>query len=473
MSVGGGMRNFTYILVSALCCISLVNQVSLSKDKALLFDNIPEIEEPTTLKARVGKKPEVLIVLYMAARNDLFPFAGRNIKQLQAVGSDERIKIFIRFDLQKPDQPCITKHFFIEQNKVMQLGSDLSMDSGDEKSLIYTVQCAYERFPADELVLILWNHGTGGIEPDIQKVINPSELFLYNPKKGLVEINRSINFLDYISQGETAYNETKGICFDDSSGNYLTIEKLTNALRVISTEILKKKIKILACDACLMAGADVFIGFEPFVHYFVGSQEAELGAGYRYDILLEPLLKNKMHCNADLARHFVFAYKEAYGKVSQDYTHSAIDLTNIDEFGSTIDKLAGSLLMGLEQQKGKSVKEAIRLSRHKNHCTRFIEQSYIDFGHFCSNLQKNLSKCELLTSSGTSEFKADVSAQLTKIKKIMGTVVIANAVGKNLQHATGVSIYFPEFIIHKSYHRNAFACNNNWLPFLKKYHAVR
>ena len=119
----------------------------------------------------------------------------------------------------------------------------MNMDSGDEKSLIYTVQCAYERFPADELVLILWNHGTGGIEPDIQKAINPSELFKYNAKKGLIEVNRSIGFLDYISQGETAYNETKGICFDDSSGNYLTIEKLTHALRSFQLKLYKRKLK--------------------------------------------------------------------------------------------------------------------------------------------------------------------------------------------------------------------------------------
>ena len=299
--------------------------------------------------SKAPKKPDVLIVIYMAARNDLFPFAKKHITQLKNIGSNDRIKIFIRYDVQKPGEQSVTKHFFIENNKVMQLGDDMNLDSGDEKSLIYTIKCAYERFPADELVLILSNHGTGSIEPRIEKSITSSELFTYNNRKDLIEVNRSRGFLDYISQGETVYDETKGICFDDASGNYLSIEKLTEALNVISTQIIKKKIKMLACDACLMAGADVFIGFEPYVHYFIGSQEVELGTGYHYDILLEPLLKGTMHCDASLARHFVTAYKEAYAKVSHDFTHVAIDLTNIDTLGTQIDQLGLLLIEGLHR----------------------------------------------------------------------------------------------------------------------------
>ena len=125
------------------------------------------------------------------------------------------------------------------------------------------------------------------------------------------------------------------------------------------------------------------------------------------------------------------------------------------------------------EQKGKTVKEAIRLSRHKKHCTRFKEPTYLDFGHFCINLQKNLAKCELNEENHTIAFKEKLSSALTQIKKNIDTVVIANLAGENLKRATGVSIYFPEFIIHKSYHRNAFATKTNWLSFLKKYLATR
>ena len=157
-----------------------------------------------------------------------------------------------------------------------------------------------------------------------------------------------------------------------------------------------------------MSGADVFIGFQPYVHYFIGSQEVELGTGYHYDILIEPLIKDKMKCDARFARHFVSAFKEAYGKITQDYTHAAIDLSTIHDLERSIDKLGALLIKGLEQQKGKTVKESIKASRHKKHCTRFNEPSYIDFGHFCTNLQKNCSKCELKDASETSAFKRDL-----------------------------------------------------------------
>ena len=420
-------------------------------------------------QSSISKKPEVLVVVHMAARNDLFPYAGRNIKHLQTCSSSSTVKIFIRLDMKKPHQPCVTKYFFIDNNKVMQVGDDVNLDSGDEKSLIHTVQIAYERFPADELILILWNHGYGAIEPSVQKAINPSELFRYNSKKGIIELDRSVGFMDYISKGETSFQDPKSICFDDISGNYLTIPKLTHALEVISRDILRKKIKILACDACLMGGADVFIGWENYIEYYVASQEEELGTGYRYDLLLEPLMQGKYRCDKQFARHFVKAFKDAYDQITQDYTQAAIDMSCAYELGKNIDSVASLLIMGLEKQKGKTVKEAIRISRHKHHCTRFGEPSYIDLGNFYDNLLKNCPKCELETPESSALFRAHLSDLLKKGTQLMQKAVIANTTGKNLHRATGISIHFPEFVIHKSYHHNMFATSTHWLPFLKKY----
>ena len=446
----------------------LIDATTYKTGLSIDFEKLDE----SSLRKPLAQKPEILIVLYMAARNDLFPFAGRNIKQLQHSLASDRIKIFIRFDMQKPGEKCVTKHFFIDKNKVMQIGEDLDLDSGDEQSFVYTVQRAYELFPADELMIVLWNHGTGAIEPDIQRAINPSELFRYNTHKGIIELDRSVGFLDYISQGESSCSEPKGICFDDAYGNYLTIQKLTNALRTIS-QMIKKKIKFLACDACLMAGADVFIGLEPYVHYFIASQEVELGTGYRYDIVLDPLLKGTIQFDAAFAQHIVSSFKEEYTKITQDYTHCAIDLTEIEQLEHAIDTLARLLIFGLDQQKGKSVKEAIRLSKHKNFCMRFDEPTLIDFGHFCSNLRKNIARCDLVNEEETTLFREKLAIILDQTKRAIKSVVIANTTGKNLPHATGVSIYFPEFIIHKSYHHNSFANKTDWLQFLKKYLAIR
>ncbi len=461
------MKYSTTLILLIICCFLSMRAL----DSDALFERFPPYLG--TRELRVSRDPSgkrsVLVVIYMAARNDLFPFAGRHIKQLQNSGANDNVKIFVHLDIHRPGKSRVTKHFFIEKNKILQVGPDMDLDSGDESSLIYTVKTAYERYPADDVVLIISNHGTGPIEPDVHRAVNPSELFRYNSSTGLIELDRSVGFLEYISHGETNFSDPKGICFDDSSGNYLTIAKWTRALRTITHDIIKKKLRILACDACLMAGADVFSGFQQYAHYFVGSQEVELGTGYKYDLLMEPLLKGSLNCDDCLARHFVQAYKEAYGKIMDYYTHAAIDLSFMDQLEKNIDHVAQLLTHGLNHQKNRSVKEMLRLSRHKNHCTRFNEPTYLDLGHLYANMAKNLSRCELSSVQETENFKNTLSLLLIQGQALIEQAVIANVHGEKHRTACGISIYFPEFIIHKSYYQNAFAIRTHWLDFLKAY----
>lgn len=408
-------------------------------------------------------KPTYTVIVYMAARNDLFPFAGRNIKQMQQIGSNENIKIFIHFDMHKSGGQKITKRFLVEKNKVVPIGPELSMDSGDINSLIDCVKCAHEKYPSDELVLILWNHGTGPLEPEIQKSINPSELFRYNTKTRLIELDRTIGFIEYMSRPRK-----RGICFDDITGNYLTNQQLKEGLHYISTNILKKKIAILSCDACSMAGADVFIPFKDDVEYFIASQEVELGTGYNYASVFEPFIFKSLSKEA-FARHFVASYKDTYSKITHDYTHSAIDLSQVHLIEENIDMLSKALIKGLDMQENRSVYEAIRKAKHKDFCTRFNEPTYLDVSHLLTNLLHTITKCVLQTPDETKAWKTDITELINQGLNIINTTVIANVVGKNLQYAKGISIYFPEIIIHKSYYTNDFALKTNWLKFLKRY----
>ncbi len=415
----------------------------------------------------------ILFIVFMAARNDLYPYAGRNIKQLQASRPSDHVKIFVRLDSKKPGKSAKTKQFFIENTIIKPTGSQDYRDSGDEDSLVETIHTAYTAFPADKVVLVIWNHGTGGIEPAILKALNPSELFHFYAKKNRIELERSIGFIDYITKGSPYANETKGIGFDDSSGNYLTIKKLTNALHRATKDVLKKKISILACDACMMAGIDVIAGFQDTVEYFVGSQEVVLGTGYNYALLLEPLLTKKMPCNHLFASHCVAAFQKTYGAITEDYTHSALDVSLINQLEKNIDSVARILITGLEFQEHASVKRALRKSRHKTVCTHFKEPTYIDIDNFYENLCESLYSCLLIKKDSTAQFKDTVIKLLTEGRTIIQQMVKANAVGAHLKRARGISIYFPEYIIHNSYFNNTFAAKRtHWLEFLEKYIAT-
>ena len=47
-------------------------------------------------------------------------------------------------------------------------------------------------------MLDLWNHGIGIIDIERRRMLNPSELFTFNPQNCLVELDRTIPFLDFV-----------------------------------------------------------------------------------------------------------------------------------------------------------------------------------------------------------------------------------------------------------------------------------
>lgn len=420
------------------------------------------------------KPPErsVLVIIYMAARNDLSMYAETHIKQLLDLGSSDRVKLFVHLDLQKTDDLFVTKNFFVEKNRLLPVGHEKPMDSGKKETLISAATMAYQEFPADEVVLILWNHGTGPIEPAITPMINQWELWHVDERSGKIDLDDSIGYIDRFSPGEGSFNQPKGICFDDATGNYLTTQDLTDAISYLSKSIMLKKFSIVACDACLMAGADVFLELHPYVNYFVASQEVELGLGYQYDRIVEPLIRDEICCGEELACHFVQAYKDYYGPKIDFYTHAAVDLSYAQLIQNNIDRLARCLSFGLTYQKEKSVKEAIRLSRHKNNCIRFNEPTYLDLGSLYRNLLKNAHLC-MLEGADSLAFKDELVSILKEGITLIGKAVKAKEAGDKHEEASGISIYFPEFIIHKSYKANTFAIHTHWLSFLQQYVASR
>lgn len=484
------------------------------------YNNKKNLNNNHTNKSLNSAEETYTIIIYMCADNDLFPFAGRNIAQLKRIGSNSRIKIAVNLDMHRPGQPKKTKRLLIEKNKYTQIGNDLTMDSGDAQSLIDCCRWAITSYPSKNYILVLWNHGTGILEPAIKRAINPAKLFSFDPKTKLINLNRSKGFLDFINQEQQESNQniisqnlqnnisnnplitskqdleainvindfedeiatdfrtniatnyattTRGICFDDSTGNYLTNLSLQHALKTICNNYLGgNKFAIIACDACLMSMLEVAIPLEKYAHYFVSSQEVELGTGYNYEAVLMPFL-NKTLSKSELAQHIVKAYQEAYGRITHDYTQSAIDLSKIKALESNLQKLSSTLTYGLKNQKNKTVKEAIQLSKHKNFCTHFDEPTYIDLNHFYSNLHNNMSNFRLNDNNATNHFKATLEQVIKEGQQLISKVVIANTAGQNLRNAKGISIYFPEHHIHSSYYRSDVALNSGWLGFLKQY----
>lgn len=418
-------------------------------------------------------KKRCTVLLYGAARNDLLPFIDRNLMQLMQLGTNDEVTFLVHLDIFGSGRRKLTQRFIIYKNQMIQVGDDMQMDSGDPETLRDACTWGFTNFPSDMTVLILWNHGTGDLEPMRSKAINPSELYVFNPKTNLVELNRSIQFLEYIENKEET-PDVRGICFDEYTGHFLTNHQVGEVLRDINHTCLGgRPLDILCCDACLMMG----IGFayslkqyhtQPVARYLVGSQEVVLATGYPYAQMFGKLAAQPVSAE-EFAKDTVRIFSDSYGRITHDYTQSAICLEALDPLYESIDTLGNLLIEGMKKQADKSVKNVIKKCSSRTTCTYFEEPSYKDLYQLLNNMLKNIDSIVLLSPADTTSFKQRLSAELRKCCSLIDRVVIANAAGKGLKDAHGISVYVADRKVYPSFPYTDFAQHTSWMNMLGLY----
>ena len=424
------------------------------------FQIIPE--EHYLKRSLTETTTNTLFMVYMAADNNLHYFAWNNIKQLATIGSNANITIVVQ--LNEPGNNKKTQRYLIEKNKAIllnqdQVASGKKFNTGDPKTLIDFCTSTIKRFPTKYTTLVLWDHGTGYLDPLKVKTANIHELFELNPADMMLELNRNYEFMERIDS-DGAY---KGICFDETYHSYLSNQKLDYALKTICQET-NRKIDIIGLDACMMQMLEVGELLQPYAHYMVGSQEVELGAGWNYKHILKPFEDQALAPDA-LAKQIVQCYQQTYGRITHDFTLSAADLSYLPALVQNINTVGSLLLECLKNQKDQAVKNTILQCRAKKNCTCFDEPSYIDLGHFYLNLQANLDKLKINNTQTITALKN----ALTNGLNILSTMIIANVSGKNLKKALGLSIYLPEKRIHSSYPNTPFASKNTWAHLVQEF----
>lgn len=432
---------------------------TFNKQIHYIQDTNPEKQNP---------KRKWLILVYMAADNDLTYFAWSSLKFL-ANGANENVYIITQLNVAGNEKK--TQRFLIEKNKYILLNKEnqQKLDSGDPETLIDFCCYGLEKFPAENCFLILSDHGSGAVDRSHHgRLPNPSEFFILNASTAKWELDRNIEYLKSFDLDEEKL--PRGLCYDETFQTYFTNQKLEYALKTIckkTCEFYHKqnfKFEIVGIDACLMQMIEVADIFKSYAKIVVASEEVELGPGWRYDKALEILSANPNINIKEFAKHIVKAYEKTYIDVTHDYTLSAIDLDLIDKLEKNINNFAEILIKMLTDQKDNSVRSVIRDCKTS---IAFEEPSYIDIASFYTNLAKEIDKIELknLNKILIKELKEIIQEGL----KIINELVIENVSGNNISYAKGLSIYFPEKRIHSSYHKINFAQINQWLNLLLHY----
>jgi hypothetical protein len=288
-----------------------------------------------------------------------------------------------------------------------------------------------------------------------------------------------------------------GICWDDTDDDFLPPSEVNEALADIHYA-LGRKVDVILTYACLMASTEFAYEIHEHADYLVASETFSWGSeqhgpddyeigNYPFDAIWGPVKDNPDMTPKEFAIHLVDAF-QMYGpwnapdiNVYRDYssdTVSAIDLSAMPALVAAVDKLGLELeaaLTGL----GRLINHAQLVNRvigspqePEEFCTESFsgQPDYIGQGTWVNydllDFINQLEKCDINELSSP--------ATLRQVRDAAGAAIIAERHGtdESLGHhvdANGLSIWIPyRFTEYRdTYESTAFARDTSWDEFLK------
>ena len=365
-------------------------------------------------------------MVFLNADNDLDEFGAIDISEMERAAVSPNVNIVVQIDrMNKPARRYLASSreakaddWGLKSKLVENIGE---VDMGDYKELIKFVKWSSENYPAENYMLVVWNHGAGW-------------------KK------RSERFA------------LKGISYDDQSNNHITTKNLGAALSAIHG-ILGKPLDVFGMDACLMQMIEVAYELKDNARFIVASEETEPGDGWPYELVLAPLAQDASISSESLARLIPQAYFQSYLNAHDEpsdspysarkaqalrvksTTLSAIDCRLIDEFASALDALSSKLIEAISSDKDeiKALASAVASAQ------KFYYYDNIDIGDFVYYVRERVKN-------------ADVKEAASKLLMIYKKLVIENrTTGDAKRDASGLAIYFPMKDFDDSYLKLGFA----------------
>lgn len=368
------------------------------------------------------------ILIYLAAANDLNPFAAYDLDEMMRVGSNENVNIIVYVTLQQDGEPKTTRKLYVVPGQMQQIGDVMVRDSGDVNTLEEALEWMCLDYPADHMAVVLWDHGSGPLNRDGSHMM------------------------------------PRGVCYDYDTGNYLTDRDCLQAFSWAQNTFRDgKKFDIIAFDACLMASVEMAYTLAPCADYLVASEETIPGDGFQYAYMMSPLRSIVMN-GLDFARHMVAAYKQEYVG-TLDYTLSATDLVAAQALVKNVNAVAQILTTQLKGINKVTVKSTIRKCISTSNCLSFDSGNYIDLLNFYKNLLTNIAGLKLPTAS-FSQMRSLLNGGIA----LLASVVKANVMSTNYSKAGGLTMYMARYMVDASYPQLHWSQHNpQWLNFLKAY----
>ncbi len=356
-------------------------------------------------------------LVYIAGDNNLSENGLEDIRELCQEGASSDVAVgveidtrgdytgSIRYEITKPDWTGTAHRTVIERLP--------EKDSGDPGTLTSFLDWGFSRYPAENCLVVIWNHGSG-----------------------FRSLRRNIGYDDF-----------------GSSLDMPEIELAFERAGINSTN----KIDILGFDACLMNMLEIAHHFKNHVNYIVGSQQTEPGDGWPYDKVLHKIKKTTS--SQQLAKEIVIEYIKDYKRIGMsNVTQSAIHLPQTEQAVKALNNLGNELFSQMP-----ALRDEMRRIRIMTQT--FEMADYVDLIHLAQVIEQNISNQNVVNAA---------QQVITEAKKC---IIHSETYGHSVAHANGLSIWFPAYeSLYYGYRAKYLALhcnteNTGWISFLDTFHS--
>jgi len=394
-------------------------------------------QNPLSRHQGANNECEYNVIVYLGGQNNLYPYGPYNMKQAAKLGSNKNVNFLVYLDLYTEKEIQLVEIHKDNIKVVQKLERTPKNATGTPFSLYSCLKWAITQYPAKRQALVLWNHGSGPLEPHRWGRSTPQRFF--NPGK-------------------------RGICFNNAYSEYLTCQDLAATLELASQELLGgKKFDVVGMDACVMAGVAVAEELKNVADLIVFSQDVELAPGWNYQLCFDQAVQKPLS-PIDFCKNIVEGYRKEYAYITGDFTLSTVETRTFGKLYDNIDAVSKQLVTLLKGPERNNLLALLRRIRTREKTTTsFYDNNYIDLHHFY------LSLFTALRNTAKSDSYDSLLSLINDGIKALETTVIHNTAGVSLPHARGLSIYFPTRWMHSSYPKTNFGANNAWKNFIEEY----
>ena len=360
-------------------------QMSVNKETGEMNITRPELEGTP-----MGEEGTWTIFVYLCG-SDLESNNGSatsDISEMAQATESEKVRFVIQtggsnswnFDSIDPEK---SQRFVVENGDITNVYESEKVDMGDPDVLTDYLTWGLQNYPADNMGLILWNHGNGAIH---------------------------------------------GVCFDEQhDSDSLTLRELDSSL-LSAQQYMTEKWEFIGFDACLMGNIEAANILANYAKYMYGSEEAEPGAGWNYVEIGNYLAENPTASGADLGPTVCDSFFQGC-KDAGDYdvcTLAVIDLSKINDVITSFNTFAKDIY-----EKGENADALSNMLRAIKGSEAFGPNNDNEGYTNMIDLGGLVTVCDAYSTNGDAVIAAIQEAVLYKIH------------GDDHPNACGLSTYFP------------------------------